>query len=255
MRNTSRVLAGAASLAALSPLERTVQAQPSFPTDGLVRYYNFDEGQGTIASDLTGNHPLTVSDSWTLQGKLNSAYVPNGNNYNTSHNPFNQPELSLNFWMKRTAPWSNYNSIIGTGNGNGTFILGTAGTQSLYLGLNQISPGVNFNFDGNYHMLTLAIADGNQRFYIDGAQQLSFSLPFSFGDKAVKIFGGLGGLSPNNIMNVDELAIWNRFLKPSDISDLYNKGQGLSCPLPEPSTIALTVGSAALLAPRRRKSN
>src|SRR3989344_3626757 len=255
MRKASRVLAGVASLVALSPLERTAQAQPSFPTDGLVRYYNFDEGQGTIAKDLTGAQNLSVSDSWTLQGKLNAAYNPNGNGYNTTHNPLGQDEVSLNFWIKKTGTWAPYTDIIGTGNTpQGSFYVDAYADTLLFYLSSGNAPSLYFPNNENYHMVTLTMKDGEQKGYLDGTPLFTRNLPYSFSGSPVKLFGGIGG-APNNVMNIDEVAVWRSYLSFNDISALYNNGQGLSCPLPEPYTIALTVGGAALLAPRRRKSN
>lgn len=50
---TGIVLALQASIAALPP--ETQLAQATAPTNGLVGYWNFDEGSGTVANDTSGN--------------------------------------------------------------------------------------------------------------------------------------------------------------------------------------------------------
>ncbi len=243
-----------ASVVGLSSLESKVQGQtPDFPSTGLVRYYNFDEGTGIFAGDATGNHSLIVSNSWTPDGKINGAYNPNGISYNTGFGPLGQTGMSVNFWMKRTANWGPYTEVVGTGSTGGNFYIDTWNNQSLLFFLAPgVAPNVSFPNDGNYHMVTLSMANGEQRAYIDGAQEFVTSLPYSFSGNSVRFFGGLGGNASNNILHMDEVGIWDRPLNTTEISALYNQGHAL--PFPSPASVGLGLVASGLALSRKRSN-
>lgn len=249
MGKINRSVIAATTLFGMSHLEQIAEGQ-TFPSEGLVRYYNFDEGSSIFAGDATGNHGLIVADSWTPNGKINAAYNPNGNSYNSAFRPIGSDVLSINFWMKKTADWGFYQDIVGTGSSGGSFYLDTAGNQALVAYFGGGSGNTSFPSDGNYHMTTLTISDGNQRGYIDGSLEFSLSLPFSFSGNNVRLFGGTGGSLPNNIFNVDELGIWNRTLNSEEINALYNQGHAL--PFPAPSAVGLGLVASGLALKRRR---
>ena len=62
-----------------------------FDKTGLVGDWNFDEGGGTSAKDLSGqgnNGTLNNSAAWTSSGKFNSAFSGNGSSHNVSTDAF-----------------------------------------------------------------------------------------------------------------------------------------------------------------------
>lgn len=71
--------AGTASL----PLD-TAAAGPDWRLDGLVGHWPFDEGAGTVASDLSGNRnhaSLRQSASWSASGRVGGALSLDGSGY------------------------------------------------------------------------------------------------------------------------------------------------------------------------------
>lgn len=109
---------------------------------GLAGYWSFNEGNGTIATDFSGNgnhgtlstfaSPATSASGWTNQGRLGEALHFDGNNDEVITADINATDgtqnMTVSFWIKTDAlaDWTNLLSKIngtsgwsvGTGNGN-----------------------------------------------------------------------------------------------------------------------------------------
>ena len=253
----------------------TCQAQNANLVNGLISYYDFNEGSGNVARDAFRLQNLPVSNSWA-DGKANSAYNPNRHFYDIGLNLSGQSGASINFWLRRTGVWGTYENIIQTGNTDGNFYIDTAdisGRKTVFSYYSGAASDFNLNFptDGIWHMLTLTLENGSEKGYLDSIQQFSSSVNFSFSANNITLFGGAGNGSPgDNAMNVDELGIWNRVLTSDEVSSLYDNGVGLIYTgrhggigieslgdfvvATEPSTLGLTaLGGATFLAMRRKR--
>ena len=227
---SSLMLAGGL-LAGISGLEQKAQGQIlPFPENGLVRYYNFNQGSGVVANDATGGQDLGVANtnSWVQNGKFKSAYNPSGQYYDLNYSLLDQSAVTFNFWIKKTGGWPLYGDIIGTGSGGGNFYFDTVGDGSLMFWLAPgNAPTFSYPQDQNWHMATFTLRNGKQQSYLDNVEKAGGSLNYTFSGNSIKMFGGLGGATINNILNIDEIGIWNRELSTNEISNLYNHGNGL----------------------------
>ncbi|MCF7958814.1 MAG: hypothetical protein K9M57_10235, partial [Phycisphaerae bacterium] len=77
---------------------------PGYARADLVGYWPFDEGQGTVAADVTGgNHGEITGSTWLLPGKMGNAaleFTANGNYVNCGPDVTSGPDITVAFWMK-----------------------------------------------------------------------------------------------------------------------------------------------------------
>ena len=242
-------------------------AVPSTLTNGLLSYWNFDQASGANEPDLVGTigdllQLTTGTDvgSGVGPGGVNSSrtfFYDNGTSdtnalavNTTSGGTF---PLSINFWIK-VDPGSdsgggalpfNYNEV--TTWGPPCSVYSYSGTSYWTMNDNNESSvvyldGTNSYADGNWYMWTLIVrADLTFEVWVDGVLQ---SLPNAGYDNPpltgtdVKPFDSisfgrsiyLGSLNPSDgFAGLISLAgIWNRTLTSTDITQLYNDGNGLS---------------------------
>lgn len=125
-------------------------------------------------------------------------------------------------------------------------------------------PSLSNMLDGNFHHIvaTYNTASGVKAIYVDGTQRISASVTpgtepaFSSGQTI--LLGGLGAASYNLQGTLDEVALYDGMLSPSDVLAHYHNVQnGLNYyATPEPSTIVLLfiglIGLLAYAGPKRK---
>ena len=214
-------------------------------TDGLVGYWNFNEGSGTIAYDKSGNgNDCTINGaSWNTETPNNEGYALyfDGVDDYVFHNPFNifpTTQISAIFWMKTSdtvqdgtplsyasatvfndfviCDYSNFKLSIGDQNAGGE----TGET------------GVSAN-DGIWHqiVITWKSFDGEVKVYKDSVVEYSGTL---FTGGAITQGGFLAIGSEQDCLGgcwesnqyfkgvIDEIYIYNRVLSQEEIQYLYN---------------------------------
>ena len=213
--------------------------------NGLVHYYAFNESSGTTAYDnaIGGSINITDNGDWLLQqtGKVNfSAYgdaVDPG--LFTSH-PFNDgnfdKQVSIAYWIKYVScDESQYKSIIkATTGGKGLSIRRENDNKiiQLYVGDGTIYRYYKFTDeswcgDSSYHLMVWLFdaTSSNVSLYVDNSYKgtntsTSFTPDYAGGDKY--LLANTGGVG----MYIDELGMWNRTLTTSEMSILWNSGNG-----------------------------
>ncbi|MFA6994532.1 MAG: LamG domain-containing protein, partial [Candidatus Paceibacterota bacterium] len=208
---------------------------PLYNTSGLVGYWNFDEGSGTIAKDTSGNGrngTLTNGPVWT-SGKVGGALSFDGSNdaVNTSGN---SPSLAGNFTISIWTRWNqfqNYGGIVfnytgGTAPYFNFFLSSYPSTIGFNLSngvtiqnLSQSYASVNIATN-NWYLLDVVVDGSFVRFYVNGT--LAQSAP-----QTVSSIGGSFPFSISHSVNpfngsLDDARIYNRALSASEISALYN---------------------------------
>jgi hypothetical protein len=226
------------------------QSIPSYvPTGGLVAYWPFAGNANDVsgkANNGTINGATLTNDRF---GNSNNAYSFNGStNYisvpqNTS---FNMQKSTWNIWYKTTdSPTVNGFYIFGNDDLNlrsvtfGTYF-NTGGSQ-IYWGSSPgqaVSIGSTDIIIGNWNMLTITydqtLSSNNYTLYVNGVYKgVTTMSPFTFGSTGEIRFGkALDAYWQAFFGQIDDAAIWNRALTPSEITALYN-----SCTTPPTSTI------------------
>ena len=211
---------------------------------GLQTYYKLDDA--TSGTDYINNSISSTSNQLkvfdapdSVPGRINEARSFDGSNdyLRNATMPFNiGNEYSYSFWMNVSEKRADSPILDST-------TLGTKDNSAIYTGASELRAyfynGVTYvSFDSAedyslnlwYHVLVtyngtdaIMYVDGNYSNMLNIAAQFNETAPLSLGKHTVDS-------NPNNFYSgdLDEVAIWNRSLSASEVSDLYNSGNGIS---------------------------
>ncbi len=223
--------------------------QKTAPNNGLVGYWSFNEGTGTLAGDASGNgntSTLVNSPTW-VSGKLGQAVSFNGSTQAASA-PVNLSStaiVSISFWLKWTAfanddklafeYTNNFNSkngfLVDPDNGNGLttgmFSFGTSMSSPSGYWVDAFarpSAGV-----WHHYVLIMNRATPVNAAYVDGVLQsltTEAHTVYSMGnfDNSTLYFMSRGTTSLFGAGSLDEVRIYNRALSGTEVTNLYNLG-------------------------------
>jgi hypothetical protein len=224
--------------------------------EGMIAYWKFDEGSGTIAYSSVGQHTGTVSGpDWTA-GQVGGALyfegtpIPRTPAYNDyvvvpHHADLNVPgnEISIEAWVNftgevgawdhqivsKTAPYPWFGYTFGLFNGllsiaifNGQYPTGSCCLSA------------NFQMPYGWHHVVGMYSDVQDlaRLYMDGvlvAENTSFITVLNNSGNTSDLFIGKLGLPNYDEWHlwkgtIDEVAIYNRILLPEEVAEHYQNG-------------------------------
>ena len=205
------------------------------PASGLIGYWNFDEGSGSIAHDTSGGgHNGTVNGAVWTTGKINT-----GLRFNGTTNSVITPAIALggafsvSAWVNPSVtPQVGYVRIAETYYASG-FYLGTDTTGTKYKLIVNGGAGVT-GFCGygcaeggtitsGWHLVTGTYDGATARLYVDNAVAGSdtFTAPSNINlPLYIGISKGGGGYGWNG--TIDEVRLYNRGLSSAEVSAIYN---------------------------------
>jgi hypothetical protein len=206
---------------------------------GLVGYWNFDEGTGTTAKDLSGfgnngtlysstticsNPPTSGCPQWTI-GKVGGALSFDGaNDYvDINDNPGSSSPRTIIAYVKNF-PISGRRDIINVRrnffniqNNKICFFIG--GLNTSYLCSSQ-----TFNSSTDWNFVAATYKDGVEKVYINGSlvgvMNVSGNPQTNISDDAIGVCSYCGMLSFFSGL-IDEVRVYNRDLSESEIKALY----------------------------------
>jgi hypothetical protein len=250
--------------------------------DGMVSYWRFDEVSGGIAGDSADGNDgnLKPSGPWTT-GQIGGALEFDGvDDYvEIQDDPsleFGSDPYSIELWFKTSTTKdgryglhliSKYNGW-GDNNDWHLFLYDYGGTNGqiwfqgrIYSELTLIDNSKDYR-DGIWHHVVVTKTDSGTsgtKLYVDGA--LKDSGPgVNYLDGPHSVRTGLSNLATSNHAFpglIDEVAIWNKALSPSEIANHWNNGAGMEI-IPESSTVGLwhmNDGSGATVTDSSSKNN
>lgn len=216
-----------------------------FPSANLVSYWRFDEDTGTSTADQTGNGntgTLTNSPTWGL-GKINYAVVYGGGTQyvgvsSTSNFNFSNSSFSVSMWVKLASSQATYAGLLASGNSSNvawTFQRDSSSTQIAAYLPNKVdfkSGSWTAITDNTWHhvvfILNFSLTVGTVQMYLDGSlydtqtdlnNPGNFTVPFIIGGTKDATSVGVSG-------TIDELGIWKVGLSSTNVTALYNSGNG-----------------------------
>jgi len=212
--------------------------------NNLVAYYTADN----TPNDAKGVYNATLVNGATYStGEINNGFSLDGvNDYVTMGNNFNfngSTPFSFSFWMNLNVltdqtilgKWSNTNVgylfflisgklRIALSNNVSTNILRVDTINSLTTGIKHIV--ITYDGSKNSSGLKIKIDNSNQSLTVlNNTLTTNFSTPDSFivgwSNSGLPYFKGI----------IDELAIWDKVLADTEVTELYNSGSGKQYPL------------------------
>jgi len=219
--------------------------------DNLISYWKMDEGSGNILDAHDSNDGVANGNpTYSQTGRINTAITLDGaGDFFEVGQPANLDvdKISISAWVKWAASPTNDETIIGRDDAiNRCFTLyhSTATTFRFFVFVGGSAKIKDTSFTPTpgtwYHIV--AVADGDYvRIYIDGSDVGS---PTAYSGNIDKDNAELriGGDETHGNFNgtIDEVAIWDRGLTSTEVSDLYNSGSGLAYPFKRVLTQAIS---------------
>ena len=212
--------------------------------DDLVSYYKLDETSGTTAEDSHGSNDGTYNGDLptAVTGKINNAqdFDGTGDKITTGTEIIKEKEeATINVWVKADANDQTEFVVsqsaddqgrqrvgIRTYLGNWQAISSQSDLTQRFVTLDEINVGV-------WQMITLVRNSTSISGYVNGVYKASLywdgtdvanSNEFTIGTR------GSPSLAQDFSGLIDEVGIWNRALTSTEVSNLYNSGDGLAYP-------------------------
>jgi hypothetical protein len=201
-----------------------------------VSYYKLDETNGDAIDVVSGyNGTLFGGVTQGVAGKIGTAYSFDGvdGRVNLGNElDFQLTQGSLSTWVKSSDFGTGFRRVITKSLAYGILILDNVLITFDFNGSGNDrikSTGINIA-DNQWHHIVLTFNSGvtnETKIYLDGAEVLITTITVSAQTAPLYL-----GASENNIQNlngsIDETFIDNTILTLSEISDLYNNGNGIS---------------------------
>lgn len=220
---------------------------------GTTAYYKLDESSGAVI-DYSGNGNNGVNEGATpgVTGKINTAYdfeSGEADSINISNaSSFTGSGFSINAWIKAE-------SIVAGGgivkaksvNGYGIYLDSSGYLTFGKIGVNEVKAGSGAIGTGVWHMVSVVYNTTGINYYVNGIfiETDAYSSTFT-GGLNYSIGGGVVGESYYFDGIIDEVAIINRSLTASEITELYNGGSGLPYEVYNTITLEYPVNDSTL---------
>src|SRR5260370_15126778 len=205
-------------------------ATPATTTEGLVGYWNFDEGSGTTANDGSGNgNSGAVVNALWASGKFGGALdFTGGQGYVSIGHDIPLVSASLEFWIYPHANTGNDSIILNYGNSGVDFrILGDGSLSASAGGVAITAPGFSFYAQGNsdrwYHIAyTFDASTHTHTLHRNGVPVASGANTQTIASNGVLWIGRNAGYDFVTFQGLlDEAKIYNRALSAAEVLAEY----------------------------------
>jgi hypothetical protein len=212
---------------------------PSTLGEGLVAHWTFDQTDGPILEDDSGNRRIgTISGAtFRTDGRFGSAlHFGRGDSVTVENFPHAMSSWTFSAWLRIAAedmPNDGFGTVISTElMQEGGWQLQTRDhSQGIYWTFAYwIGPGLNYAHHecvcfelGRWSHATVVVDGPNNRlsFYVDGKPEKSDLLPAPIRPGSSSLFMGKW-MEPGRLFagSIDDVAIYNRALSPAEVTEL-----------------------------------
>jgi chitodextrinase len=203
------------------------------PSGGLIGYWNFDEGSGSVAHDTSGGgHDGAVNGAAWTTGKINTGLRFTGTSSAITPAFALGAPFSISAWVNPSViPQVGYVRIAETHYATG-FYLGTDTTGTKYKLIVNGGSGITGScsygcaeggtISSGWHLVTATFDGATARLYVDNAvvgsdtfTPSTASLPFNIGVAYTGSGYGWNG-------TIDEVRLYNRALTAAEVNAIFN---------------------------------
>src|SRR6266508_2978089 len=232
--------------------------------NGLIGYWSFDEGIGTIANDSSGNGKSAAlyGPSWVTAGKIAGALSFDGVDDYVIFWSQPQSSISISAWVYAQASPGNLTPRIIDMPGYVLFLAepGAPGSHPMSLGFfsrrstqdgEWHTPANSIAYNSWHHIAVVYDSSStlnNAGLYINGVKQTISEITSPLGTQTVNGGNGeIGIIGTGWDGLIDELRIHNRALTAAEIVSLYNQGNSspFNFSLANSMSLSATQGSSA----------
>lgn len=202
--------------------------------DNLVAYWKLDETSGTNINDEVGTNDGTIQGNVTVNqtGKLGKCVLIDANTeyISLASTITYGSSVSYAFWIYPTSR-ADDRLILSFGNGYQSRIFLTA--TNGYVRVETNTNGQEFYFATapslnawSHVVLTRSANGAGIKYYLNGSyiDEATVTTPADLS------INQIGCNDRSFVGNIDEVGIWNRILSSTEVTELYNNGDGLPYP-------------------------
>lgn len=224
-------------------------------TDQLIAYWTFNESSGVNLSDFydgTNNGTLSNMEDadWVIGQRGNSLTFDGVNEWVnvTDHLDFQcLSTCTVNLWANLSV-WGQTRNLVNYWDSNKGWLIQTNGGEStinFVIGNGITKYGQDIS--GKWTMITGVYNGTDAIMYINGSQVNSTTVTSQAAQDTWKMLIGTSDAAGGEYYNgmLDEMGFWNKTLSDSDISDLWNNGNGLEYEGSEGDDLTVTLISPA----------
>jgi len=209
--------------------------------DGLISYYKLDYNEGDVIDSYGTRNGTNLGGIRGVAGKLDSCFSFPGNAFvNTGY--LDAPEMAENYsimaWFKTSS--ENIGQIVSR-DGSVRFWQFRMDADGRIRFIRFNSTGIAANFatplsynDGEWHFACITFdSEVGSKIYINGSQKnsdddLSLNKVAATGEQVLIGAQNLSEVSECFTGEIDEVAIYKRTLTPTEITNIYNEGEGVT---------------------------
>ncbi|MEX1382612.1 LamG-like jellyroll fold domain-containing protein [Lutibacter sp.] len=202
----------------------------------LVSYYTLNETSGTTAEDVHGTNDGTNNGATVnVAGKIGTAYDFDGTNDYVSVS-FGETfsAITYSWWMAWDDSGTSATQVVFESDttAEGLVYTGSGATDSIAVRIGTDLTDALFESaipDSGWHHYVATWDGTDVKLYVDGTEHGSSPISRAWSNPSFTSFyiGARAGNSVNFDGKIDEVGIWSRALTSTEISDLYNSGDGL----------------------------
>lgn len=235
--NTPRLTLASTNFVASISQYTTSSSSQVVATSSLVAYYKLDEGSGN-SGDSSGNGNTLINTGGLTYG---SGVINNSLTGANDSTKYVSTSTGMGYTSSGSNTWTTWVKINSFGSGG--YILDNDTTNGntrmiIYYGTNNIHLFANGNeittgtlTTGTWYHVAVKHTGSTYELFLNGTSQGTVSagnLSYPYNFFVLTNGGPTGGVASN--VNVDEVSTWSRALSPTEISQIYNSGLGLSYP-------------------------
>jgi hypothetical protein len=225
-----------------------------FPSSGLTYYWSFNEASGTAVADSVAAFNMTLNNASgrVSGGKNGNAFQSTSSQYYATTGTWTRwsttQKYTISYWIKMNTADNLVTAVLSNIDGSTRCIIdiyhwdiahANNGLLQFFVANGSARCWVNkaaFITDSNWHNVVCQYNGdrnpSNMKVWLDGQavtlniQQNNLNSDATLGNTAIQI-GRRNTTAYTTNSIIDEVAVWNRFITPAEVTLLYNNGNGL----------------------------